>query len=91
MGPRLLMRPAKGRPQPQPAVRTVSKPVSKPAAKLKGKAVAAVESAKPIQDVLLTQQHSFELVKIGINVAVGTLLPQASSHILQSTNQLLSD
>ncbi|PQE15669.1 Meiosis-specific HOP1 protein [Rutstroemia sp. NJR-2017a BBW] len=69
MGPRLLMRPAKGRPQLQPATTAVPKPVPKPAPKPKGKAVAAVESAKPIQDVLLTQQHSFELVKIGINVA----------------------
>jgi hypothetical protein len=85
------MRPAKGRLQPQPAAKAVPKPIPMPAPKPKGKAVLAVESAKPIQDVLLTQQHSFELVKIGINVAVGTLLPEVSSHILHSTDKLFLD
>jgi hypothetical protein len=86
MGPRLLMRPAKGRPQLQPATTAVPKPVPEPAPKPKGKAVAAVESAKPIQDVLLTQQHSFELVKIGINVAVSTFSPEAPLHTLLSAD-----
>lgn len=67
----MLMRPARGRPQP--------KSTPKPTPKSKDKTIVAVEPTK--QEIVLTQKQSFELVRIGINVAVcncGSMLTGAN-------------
>lgn len=63
MPPKLLTRPAHAKPQ------------AKLKLKGKGKAKAVVEAPKTIQDIVLSQQQSFELVKIGVNAAVCAMDP----------------
>ncbi|TGO34249.1 hypothetical protein BHYA_0206g00200 [Botrytis hyacinthi] len=51
-------------------VRPAVKPQTKTKQKGKGKATAPVEAPKTVQELVLNQQQSFELVKIGVNAAV---------------------
>ncbi|KAF7929770.1 hypothetical protein EAE99_004674 [Botrytis elliptica] len=51
-------------------VKPVVKPQTKTKQKGKGKAKAPVEAPKTVQELVLNQQQSFELVKIGVNAAV---------------------
>ncbi|TGO79290.1 hypothetical protein BELL_0037g00040 [Botrytis elliptica] len=50
-------------------VKPVVKPQTKTKQKGKGKAKAPVEAPKTVQELVLNQQQSFELVKIGVNAA----------------------
>ncbi|RAL59786.1 hypothetical protein DID88_000415 [Monilinia fructigena] len=60
MPPKLLKRPA----------RTSAKSQAKLKTKPKGKVKATVQAPKIVQDIALSQEQSFELVKIGVNAAV---------------------
>ncbi|TGO49862.1 hypothetical protein BOTNAR_0414g00020 [Botryotinia narcissicola] len=51
-------------------VKPAVKPQTKTKQKGKGKAKAPVEAPKTVQELVLNQQQSFELVKIGVNAAV---------------------
>ncbi|KAF7862521.1 hypothetical protein EAF04_007394 [Stromatinia cepivora] len=62
MPPKLLKRPAPAKPQAKPQAKTKQKG--------KGKVQAVAEAPKTVQDLVLSQQHSLELVKIGVNAAI---------------------
>ncbi|KAJ8069501.1 hypothetical protein OCU04_003153 [Sclerotinia nivalis] len=62
MPPKLLKRPVPAKPQTKPQAKTKQKG--------KGKAQAVVEAPKTAQDLVLNQQQSLELVKIGVNAAI---------------------
>ncbi|KAI9648927.1 hypothetical protein NHQ30_001493 [Ciborinia camelliae] len=62
MPPKLLTRTVRAKPQTNPQTKTKQKG--------KGKSKAKLVVEIPIQDIVLSQEQSFELVKIGVNAAV---------------------
>lgn len=63
-------RPVRAKPPVKPQVEPQTKTKQKVKGKGKGKAKATAEAPKTVQELVLSQNQSFELVKIGVNAAV---------------------